>query len=128
MTQTTEKMKVILSKIPQFRFIPLPKYARYKYLLSDFSYGEMLLFEDNNPRFYLNLLDPSYKELSNYISQNGDRCDILEEIIKINKLNLTVNQNLMGLDLPSKEITEEIDLPLFPLALWENYKASIIPR
>ena len=112
-------MKIL--KTPQLRFLPLPKYAKYKYTLSDFSYGEMLLFENNYPKFYINIFDENFSEIKDYVLKNDNLEKVLKDIIVFNKLPLHISQNFWGIDLVSKETVEEINLKPFPLFYFRKY-------
>ena len=112
-------MKIL--KTPQLRFFPLPKYAKYKYTLSDFSYGEMLLFENNYPKFYINIFDENFSKIKEYVLKNDNLEKVLKDIIVFNKLPLCIFQNFWGIDLVSKETVEEINLKPFPLYYFRKY-------
>lgn len=117
-------MKITVLKIPQFRIFPIAKFAKYKYVLNDSSYGEMLLFEKNIPKYYINLFDVYFKELKEFIEKTGNMEDILAEIIRYNKISVTVKQELLGIDLPFGETVAEMDLIPFPSTYWQPYLAA----
>ena len=115
-------MKIKAFKIPQIRFLPLEKYAKYRYSLGGFSYGEYLIFRKNEPVYYLYILDEKYKEFEDYISFNGGIEVIIPKIGQANNIQLSCSPRLFGIDNYSKEEIIEIDIPEFPLQFWENYK------
>lgn len=117
-------MKIKVLKTPQFRIFPMAKFAKYKYTLNDFSYGELLLFEKNTPKYYVNLFDGYFEELKELIQKTGNMEDILAEIIRFNKISVTVKQELFGIDIVSNETVEELDLMPFPSIYWQQYLAA----
>ena len=117
-------MKIKVLKTPQFRIFPIAKFAKYKDVLNDFSYGEMLLFEKNIPKYYINLFDVYFEDLKKLIEKTGNMEDILAEIIRFNKISVTVKQELLGIDLATSETIEEMDLIPFPSTYWQQYLAS----
>lgn len=115
-----------LLKVPQMRFIPSKSIAKNKYLLSNSSYGEMLIFENNEPKYFINLFDEKFRDLKDYISSNENSMeDVLNSILKFAGSKLTTKQNLFGIDLPSREQIEEMNVPIFPIEFWNNYKISL---
>jgi hypothetical protein len=118
-------MTIYVLKIPQLRLFPIAKIAAYKYLLSDMSYGDMLLFENNEPKYYLNLFNPIYSDLVVYIEQESiSMTELVDKILQFNASNVTIEQRLFGFDIVSKEVVEKIEVELFPIAFWNNYKNS----
>jgi hypothetical protein len=118
-------MFIHIAKIPQLRFFPIAKIAAYKYSLSDMSYGDMLLFENNEPKYYLDLFNPIYSDLALYIKQQGvSMTELVDKILQFNASKVTIEQRLFGFDIVSKEVVEKIEIEIFPIAFWSNYKNS----
>jgi hypothetical protein len=66
---TAEKISIPIRAVPA---ICLPLRRRYLYTLSDFAYGEWLIFEDNMPKYYLNIFDECYKNITRFLQTQRD--------------------------------------------------------
>jgi hypothetical protein len=64
-----EKVSIPIRVTPAICF---PLHRRYLHLLSDFSYGEWLIFENNKPKYYLNIFDDIYKDIRRFLEANRD--------------------------------------------------------
>lgn len=137
-TLTTDKRVIIykqentiimkLLKIPQMRFVPSKVIAKNKYLLSNSSYGEILIFENNEPKYFVNLFDEKFRDLKDYILSNEKSMeDVLDSILEFAGSKLTTKQNTFGIDLSASEQIEEINIPTLPIEFWENYRFFLHP-
>ena len=122
-------MRLQIITTPQFSLLNFLGVYQVCYSLSDFSYDEFLIFENNKPIYYLNLFNKFNKELRDYI--NLIDCSV-EEIIKkigdVNKLKLSCTQKIFGIDNLSKQKVIEMDLPEFPNSLWDKYKNTVLKK
>jgi len=66
---TTEKISIPIRVVPA---ICLPLVRRNIYRLSDFAYGEWLIYEDNIPKYYLNIFDKIYKDIMHFMQTQRD--------------------------------------------------------
>jgi hypothetical protein len=118
-------MKITVIVIPQFSLLNFPNCKSIRYRLSDFSYGDFLIFENDKLSYYLNTFGPSMKELSEHI---GSTDISVEELIKrigeANNLNLSINQKVSLTTLSCGEKWIEMEIEEFPVTLWDNYKKS----
>jgi hypothetical protein len=79
--------------------------GRNRYRLSDFSYGEWIIFENGEPKYYLNIFDDRYS----HIKGRSVEAYLTEQFRK-KGLKLSFKDNAFGLPIHSK--SEVVDLPL----------------
>ena len=77
---------------------------KYSYRLLDSAYGEWLNYEDNYPKYYLNIFDDEYREIENEIVQaNINIKDYLETHLHKTSPELKMASHLLGIRLSNKE-------------------------
>jgi len=106
--------KVYLMVIPLVSFSLEPKYI---YRLSDFAYGEWIIFEDDLPRYYLDIFDSIYKDLKEKLDKNKEATIqlLLEQYSKNTGLNLSLSQSFhWSPTWESKAELREFSLEKFP--------------
>ena len=91
---------------------------QYKYKLSDFAYGEWIIFENEKPKYYLNLFDNSdYKKDKVYSkSKNFNIESILDKFQK----GLSIYQKVWGIPLPYKSFIQTFHLEKLPKGILIN--------
>ena len=102
-------MKIAVKSIPIFTL--LGKWA-YRYKLSDFSYGEWVIFENNKPKFYLNIFDSEYDEVRLVFSKSKNYD--LEKKLKSHNKGLSIYQKLLGITFLKKTFLQVIELEKLP--------------
>jgi len=85
------------------------------YRLSDFRYGQWLIWENNLPKYYVDLLDEKYSSIREII--NGDVEDFLTRTFSQKRLKLSMKVSIFGIPLPSKAKIVELDLAELPVEL-----------
>ncbi len=81
---------------------------KLKYELSDFNYGEWVIFKDNFPKYYLNMFDKEYdsiRELPDFDIENR---------LKMHKGGLSIHQKLFGISLWNKSFIKSFNLEKLP--------------
>ncbi len=102
-------MKITVESIPIYTFLGK---RTYRYKLSDFSYGEWLIFENNKPKFYFNIFDKEYHEVRLAFSNSKD-FDLEKKLKSYNK-GLSIYQKLIGITFLKKTFLQVIELEKLP--------------
>ena len=116
------------SKLENNRFIEISVEAiprltilggiKYKYKLSDFTYGEWLIFENNKPKYYLNLFDEEYKDIRERIEKFKDF--ELEKNLKKCDEKLSIHQKLIGISIWYKSSIQTLKLEKLPNSILDK--------
>ena len=85
---------------------------RYKYELSDFTYGEWIIYEKNQPKYYLNIFESEYDELRDVLTKNKNLT--LEIILENSKRHLTLSQSFLGIRFESQSFIQTFLLEKLP--------------
>jgi len=101
--------KVILN----VRKIPLLLSKKNLYRMSDFSYGEWILFENGEPRYYLYVFDELYSGIRDQFNPNVET--YLKKKFKEKGLTLSTREVRFGIPLSSKSQIVELSLEKLPL-------------
>lgn len=103
-----------------------------KYFLSDFAYGELLIFEKGKPKYYLNLFEEQNYELMEYIENNNvtmyKLVTALFQIPNLNSLSLSQdNICKFGITIPlyKNEDSEVLILNSFSIESWKNLSSEL---
>lgn len=83
------------------------------YRLSDFVYGEWIIFENGKPKYYLNVLDGQYSQIIDRLKPDVE--SYLTEEFRKKGLNLSFKEKAFGIPLPSKSEIIELSLRELPL-------------
>src|SRR5688500_2418971 len=95
------------------RKTPMLLSKRSQYRLSDFSYGEWILFENGEPKYYLNVHDEQYSQIRDKLKPDVET--YLIEQFKKKRLSLSFKDGTLGIPLPSKSEIVEVSLEKLPL-------------
>jgi hypothetical protein len=83
--------------------------------LSDFVYGEWLVFESNKPLYYINIFDEDFIELKNSIESKETTIEnFIRKINTLNNKSLSLRQNYFGFMNYKKSIYQKIRVYKFP--------------
>jgi hypothetical protein len=91
---------------------------QYRYKLSDFAYGEWLIFENDKPKYYLNPFDEDYDDVRERIENSKDFD--LEKILKMSNKNLSIHQRIMGVSFWYKSSTQVLALEKLPKSILDK--------
>jgi len=111
MQQKLNSLEINIEEVPIFTW----KGQRRIIKLSDFAYGEWLVYKFNAPVFYINIFDPDFLRLKNLIESK--KINIEGFIKKINEENnevFTLKQNFFGIINYNKAMYKKIEIPKFP--------------
>jgi hypothetical protein len=86
-----------------------------RYRLSDFSYGEWIIYERGEPRYYFCIFDDLYSEIRNQLTPDTEA--YLTRQFKKHGVSLTLNAGSFGIPLHSKSLVVELRLDKLPLQL-----------
>jgi len=86
--------------------------VKYRYKLSDFAYGEWLIYKNNQPVYYFNIFDQEYAHLTEIIKANEQ--GFLIGSLKRQGLNL--KQNIFGIA-SIKSYLKSINLEKLPASI-----------
>ncbi|PKK38501.1 hypothetical protein BWI96_01645 [Siphonobacter sp. SORGH_AS_0500] len=126
MIDVNKRIKINLLKTPILGVSFVSGLFPDKYSLSDFAYGELLIFENNYPQYYVYLLDDYYKDLISYAAAQSISIDVLlNQMFKFHNLTLTTRQSIYGFERFSKSSSEEWHLPYLPMDYWLEYRATL---
>lgn len=110
-------VEVSLSVIPVVTFLGKRKYL---YQLSDSAYGEWLIYENHNPKYYLNIFDEEYVNIKNKITQTKINVeDFLREKFNSTQPKLTIDNTILGIKLIRQTSIQKISLEKLPITLIE---------
>ncbi len=83
------------------------------YRLSDFVYGEWIILENGEPKYYLNILDEQYSQIKDRLKPDVE--SYLTEKFRKKGLNLSFKEKVFGISLLSKSEIIELSLRELPL-------------
>jgi hypothetical protein len=97
-----------------------------KLVLSDFSYGELIVYRNDTPFYYLNIFARKYIRLKKYIEENNRNLDdVLNEIIhSIDDLTISglhLEKKIWGIEMLKNEKVILVEIDEFPIKYIENY-------
>lgn len=100
----------------KINLIKTPVFPRKKciYRLPDFSYGEWIIFEGNEPKYHFDLFDELYEDIRNQIIATGDIEGHFTKLFQEKNLKFTLKQTVFGIPLPGMELIEEFTLSKLP--------------
>ncbi len=113
--KNSELIEISLEAIP---FFTIWGKIQYRYKLSDFTYGNWIIFENNKPKYYLNLYDNDYDDIREKFSKSKDFD--LESTLKTHKKNLSIHQNFWGISLWNKSFIQFFHLKKMPSHILKN--------
>lgn len=82
---------------------------KHRYKLSDFAYGEWLIYKGDFPVYYFNIFDTDYSAFKDATKVNADKT----LIDKLEKHGLRLKQNLFGIS-STKSYQQRFDLEKLP--------------
>lgn len=110
-SHTKETVALNLLAIPVLTFFGI----RISYRMLDSAYGEWLIYENNLPKYYLNIFDPEYASLrKNTLDSGIDVVEYLKE--KITPLNsrLMFSDNIIGIKFNNRASIKSISVEKIP--------------
>ena len=111
MEQKLNSLEINIEEVPIFTWKGLRSIIK----LSDFVYGEWLVYKFNEPAFYINIFDPDFLDLKNLIESK--EINIEGFIKKINEENnemFTLKQNFFGITNYKKAAQKKMEIQKFP--------------
>lgn len=85
-----------------------------RFRLSDFSYGEWLIFEYGKPKYYFNIFDPLYIEFLKMVENQTNLESILERKLKAQSPALSLKNKVIGIPSLNKSYKEVFILEKIP--------------
>ncbi|MEO8471470.1 MAG: hypothetical protein ABI477_04720 [Chryseolinea sp.] len=100
----------------KINLIKTPVFPRKKslYRLPDSTYGEWIIFENNEPKYYFDFFDELYEDIRNQIMSTRDIEGYFTKMFEQKNLNFMLKQTLFGIPLPGMELIEECTLSKLP--------------
>jgi hypothetical protein len=104
----------------KIKVLQTPLLFRHKSLfrLSDFSYGEWLIFEKGIPKYYLNSFEEPYAQLIATVKMDMEK--FLLTKFKQKKVPLDLRGYLFGIPLESQSKVIELNLERLPIYFFED--------
>lgn len=115
-------MKLEFFEKSYISFFPKFKLGLKKIVLSDFSYGEFIIYRNDVPFYYLNIFEEKYIRLKKYIEETNKNADeVLNEIIQSIEMGLHLEKTIWGIEIFKKEKVVSIEVDEFPIVFVDNY-------
>ena len=91
---------------------------KYSYRLLDSAYGEWLVFEDNAPKYYLNIFDVDYGAIKKItVDSNSDVTDFLQCKFSSGASRLKLTDDIFGIKLNGKSFIKSVSIEKLPISL-----------
>lgn len=114
MEKKLNDIEINIEVIPIYTFIGCKNIIK----LSDFAYGEWLIYKSNKPVYYINIFDSDFKELKTLLeSKKTSIDDFIKQVNIANNETLSLKQNYYGITVYSRRIPQKITISKFPESL-----------
>jgi len=94
--------------------------TKYIYKLADSTYGEWIIYQGDEPTYYLNIFDPKYDSVKNNIKAIKDTVSYLEKKFELNEDNLKMERTLLGIPLESESFLRKYTLKKLPVSFFND--------
>jgi hypothetical protein len=110
----SEKTSVSILVTPVFNLLGKKSLL---YSLSDMSYGEWIIFENDEPKYYFNYFDEYYQPIRKQLDQSEEKNieSLLKKSFEIHGLNLSISQKKLAIRKDDKAYVQVYKLDKYPV-------------